>query len=480
MASAGKWVFLPAVLMIYAAIVPPEVRITVAEQTFYTPRLVQFALLPWLLLQTFRNPIRFVIWDAMIAIASFWMVLSFMMIYGPADGFAKGVALALDLILPYLIGRYSIRSATDFRRTLVFASAILPIVGLSMAAEAFSGQLLVRPFFAEIFGRLPRYEGGIAVGAGSYFVDYRLGLLRANGPFSHPIVAGLFLASFLPIFVYSGLRKWPFVLGLGASFFAVFSGSSGAYLALLVAIGLMLFDWVQHKVSFLSWKLFFPAVGLLLSAAQVGTNSGVIALVMRAALNPATAYYRRFIWEYGSQSVMEHPLFGIGFQEFKRLSWMTASVDHHWLLLAMRFGIAPAALLLIVMLSAVMLLSYHSGRQSAADRQLFRGIAIAIFGFTLLGATVAYFGGVQAWLYMLTGIGISLAVSAKDRATHLARAASRAGAMQFRSGAPAASGPVSRSPMRGQGEAQSQARPGPIHPRVRAKQRAQALRNRSR
>lgn len=475
--NPSKWIFLPAVLMIYAAIVPPEIRVSIADQTLYVPRIVGFALFPWLVLQSFRNPIRFVIWDALIVLASLWMLLSFMVIYGPAEGVLRGTALALDLLLPYFIGRYSIRSLADFRRVLVFAAPVLPLAGLAMATEAFSGQVIVRPFFAEIFGRLPRYEGGVAVGTGKYFVDHRLGLLRANGPFSHPILAGLFMASFLPLFFFSGLRKWPFFVGIGASFFAFFSGSSAAYLSLMVSIGLIAFDLVQRRVSFLSWQIFIPSAAMVLAILQTLSSDGLVSFAMRSSLNPRTAFYRRFIWEHGTESVRNHPWFGIGFQEFERLSWMTSSVDHHWLMFAMRFGLIPAILLLLVAVAAMVLLSRAAGRQSQSDRSLFIGVAIAIFGFVLLGCTVAFFGGVQAWVYMLIGMAISLATMAKGAAM---RAPHRAGSAHGPDGRPVGNGTPMSAPTSPYQSARSRPlQPRPVHPAVRAQLRQQVVRDNS-
>src|SRR3954466_10503300 len=54
----------------------------------------------------------------------------------------------------------------------------------------------------------------------------------------------------------------------------------------------------------------------------------------------------RAIWEYGSASVLNNPLFGVGFGDWARASWMTSSADMFWLVNAMRHGL-PAGLLIM-------------------------------------------------------------------------------------------------------------------------------------
>ncbi|WKL39822.1 O-antigen ligase family protein (plasmid) [Sinorhizobium meliloti] len=60
-----------------------------------------------------------------------------------------------------------------------------------------------------------------------------------------------------------------------------------------------------------------------------------------------TGWYRLAIWEFGSASVLNHPILGIGLTEYARPSWMgSASVDNFWLLIAIRHGI-PAVVLML-------------------------------------------------------------------------------------------------------------------------------------
>lgn len=172
--------------------------------------------------------------------------------------------------------------------------------------------------------------------------------------------------------------------------------------------GLLLFDWLQRIVTFISWKLVIVASTAIVVIGELLTENGIIAFASQFTIDPRTAHYRRLIWRFGTESVEKNPLIGIGFDSYERLSWMPPSVDNQWLLLAMRFGIFPALAMLITVLVALYMLSSRSMRFPEIDRRAFVGIAISLFTVSLLGFSVAYFGGAQTWYYMLLGLAVAI------------------------------------------------------------------------
>src|SRR3546814_12660648 len=101
---------------------------------------------------------------------------------------------------------------------------------------------------ASIFGALPFYYGGEEVAELTLDPSFRFGLLRAAGPFSHAILAGLFFASLLPVYALSGVTGWPIKVGWMSSLAGVLSWSSAAILGLLVGDALVAYDWFQKRV----------------------------------------------------------------------------------------------------------------------------------------------------------------------------------------------------------------------------------------
>jgi O-antigen ligase len=400
---------LPAVLLFYSALMPSEVRVALADQVLYPPRIASLLILMPILWRLLRGEVRLGIWDLLVCFSAFWMVLSFIIVYGPEGGLLRGGALAFDVIVPYLAGRVCFRDADDLRRFLVVVAPGLAIAGLSMLVEVLLSRPVIRPAVAAIFGALPVYENGVEVGVRGSVVEARLGILRASGPFSHPILAGLFLASFLPLYLASGIRSWPKSLGLVASALGFFSVSSAAVLALMMGAGFYLLDLAQRSIQFLSWRLMIATIGVTILILELASKNGVIAIMGRYTFSNQTTLYRRLIWEFGTQSVANNPWFGIGFKSYERPVWMVkSSVDNNWLLMAIRFGVLPALALFVVFVAGTVLLAVAANKRSEIDRRMYVGLAISVFTVGILAFTVAMFSGTQAWFFMLMAIAISL------------------------------------------------------------------------
>ncbi len=408
----------PLLILIGSVLLPPEFRITVAGQTFYSYRLVCFALVPWLLFRMLRGYYQPALPDLFIVAGALWMVASFVGFYGFERGFPSGAAYALDTVLAFLIARVSIQNLADFRRILVIAAPVFFTFGVLLAAEAIVQTPFIRNLAQTVFSPLTATEFGSSEDL-AVFVDTRFGLLRATGPFSHPILAGLFFSSLLGLYLGSRLRSWPLYAGIGAGVLSIFSLSSAALLSLIVIIGLYTYDFIQRAVAILNWKLFalFSAIGLVLL--QMVSQGGLISILIRFTLNPQTGYYRLLIWEYGSQSVAKNPLFGIGFTPYERLPWMSESVDAFWLSMAVRHGLITPMCFFAANMLAIVMLTNVIGKAEHGDRNTYFGIAVALFVMALMGFTVSFFGAIATWYFVLLGIGISLALGAQNQASEV-------------------------------------------------------------
>lgn len=373
---------------------------------FYAYRIVGFALLPWLLGQMGKG-IRITLGDGLILFASAWMVVSFVAFYG-IEGFARGVGLAVDVAIPYLCARVSIRNYQDLRRLLIYCLPGLMVAGITIAFESVTHKLVVRPLFASIFGDLSSYENGIAVSNARFFVDYRMGLLRASGPFPHPILGGLFMASFLPLFLRAGLKGWPRFVGPITTFLGFFSVSSAVFLAYAIDLVLIIVDVILRFVRLKIWPVIIGSTVILLLAAQVASGGRLVGFISRISLNPATAYYRQLIWDYGSQSVLDHPIIGIGFSEYQRLSWMTPSVDNYWLLLGIRHGLLTPVFVFVFCLLFMWKLGRSLKFVPVQDQKLGQALNVCVFTLVITAFTVSYFSGMQTLFYVLLGAGASL------------------------------------------------------------------------
>lgn len=411
----------PVAVLIIGLLLPVEVRINLAGQTLYAYRIAWMLFAPWIFFTILAGRFQFRFADLLVGMASLWMVASFAVVDGLAQGGPAGLALGLDVLMPYLITRHTIRSFSDFRVLLILLAPVALGIAALMALEAVTQTRFIRSGAASIFGSLGRAEYGADVGQAK-LGDIRYGLMRATGPFSHPILAGVFFAGLMPLYYFSRLRGWPWIVGMASGLGAIFSFSSAAFLGLLIFAGLAAFDWLQKRVVFLNWPMFLGVVAAMLAVLQVISQNGLIAVMIRYTVNPATGYYRLLIWEYGTKSVGKHPWFGIGYDPFEKLKWMTDSVDTVWLAIAIRNGLPPALLLGFAVLVVVAALARSASRSRTVDGPASIGIAVTLAIFFILGFTVSFFGGMLIWFMMVLAIGASLSQMRAPRAAHLPNA----------------------------------------------------------
>lgn len=380
----------------------PEVAVVVGGINLPSYRIALLILaLPAVVMVIKRPEVRFHFIDVAVAIASFWMMLSFMLHYGFQNGLIRGGGLFVDTALSYLVARASVARFDELRYLLMILLPGLMLAGFLLALESLSGRLVFRPIYVSLFGnvRSAVTEGGSVTGLDT---ETRLGLMRAYGPFEHPILAGVFMASFLPLYWFSGLRSWPFWVGLAVTLTAIFSLSSGAFLCLFIALGAIGVNRLKLYMPQLSWWTVSAFTLLVLTVAHIASQNGIISVLSRVTLTPHTADYRVLIWRYGWNTIENFPWFGIGYKSWERLPWMHDSVDAHFLLLGMRHGVMVPVILTAAILYGLIRLGSLSSALKPQDKQLAIGINISIVMLFVVGQTVAFFGsGTIAFMIFL-------------------------------------------------------------------------------
>lgn len=398
----------PVLILVAAILMPPEVRITLAGNALYSYRLVYFLLIPWLLWQLVREQSQYRLPDALVLISALWIVVAFIMVYGAERGTTSGLAVALDSTVPYFVARFSFRTMDDLRRFLVVMAPVIVVVVAILIVEAVTHSRFTREAAQGIFGQLGAAEYGDTA-LPTIQGDTRYGLLRAMGPFSHPILAGTFMATYFGLVLFSRIKGWPYWAGLLATLGALATLSSAAFLAIFLIAALAFYERFRHFVTFLNWPLFASLTAAALLVLHFVSENGLINVLIRYTLDPRTGYFRLLIWEFGSQSVARHPWFGIGYEPYIRPVWMlTNSVDAFWLFLSMRSGLPAALLLGLATIVAIFKASLTASRTRSADSESLVGVVIVLIVLTVLGFTVSFFGGVLIWFFMMLGLTTSL------------------------------------------------------------------------
>jgi len=133
--SGALAIVLPAVILFYSVLLPSEIRILLAEQNLYPTRIAAFLITPWMLHRILQRQTNWTWWDAVFLFGAFWMVLAFMVYYGPVVGMRRGGILAFDVVMPFLVGRLCFRDSNDFRRFLIYIAPGLFLAGSTLLME---------------------------------------------------------------------------------------------------------------------------------------------------------------------------------------------------------------------------------------------------------------------------------------------------------------------------------------------------------
>ena len=172
------------------------------------------------------------------------------------------------------------------------------------------------------------------------------------------------------------------------------------------------------------WKILIVLlVCLVLLIEMVAKRSALNIITSFLVFDTASYWYRTLIWTYGSETVLNHPLFGVGLNDWERPEWMPlASIDNFWLFLAIRAGLPAAFLMLVAFLwiyLAVSLKKVLDGRLV----EYWTGFLISMTGFFLMGWTVHFWDAAYVLFLFLMGSGVwMLDVESKDRAALRAKA----------------------------------------------------------
>lgn len=405
------WQIAPlAILLCSVLVIAPEARFNLGELAFPHYRITTMLMLAVVAPRLINGSVRYALSDLFIGLSVVWGFVAFMAYYGLGEGLVRATAVSIDTGGAYLIARASIRSMDDLRRLLVVVSPFLFLAGAVMAFESITRQPIWRPAFMSIFGPLQTFSEGRSAGTLAFMPEVRMGLQRAYGPFTHPILAGSILISPLPLILQSGIRGWPRICGIVAAPLAIFSVSSATLLSLIIAGGTAVLDYVMRLFRGVTWPVVIAFLTLAGTIVQAGSNGGLINVISRMTLTPQTAFYRQLIWEYGWASMLKHPWIGIGYTEHERPQWMSASIDAHFLGLGVRSGFPATVLLLLGMLSIMVLLGRKARQRDLTERKMYLAMNFSLAILLISSMTVTYFSEANIWFMAFLGLGTSIAL----------------------------------------------------------------------
>jgi O-antigen ligase len=327
-------------------------------------------------------------------------VISLVKAHGIAAAIEPSGMLVIETMGAYLLARCYIRDAEDFASTIVLAAAIIACLLPFAAYEWVTGNRLIISAFRNI---LPSVETALG--------EQRMGFWRVQGPFVHPILFGLFCGSIFALTQAVARTKRAGLVrrllpALVAST-ALLSMSSAPIAGLVMQGALMSWNGVLRRYRS-RWKILWVLMLAGFLVVDFGSNQTPIKFyISHFTFDKATGWFRILIWEYGSASVLNHPLFGIGLGSWARPKWMPDSVDNFWLLTAMRYGI-PA---LVFILGSCLWTLFAIAFKPKLDEKLqsYRvAYLICLVAYLFVGTTVHFWTAAYVWFLFLLGSGVWL------------------------------------------------------------------------
>jgi hypothetical protein len=404
-AAKGRMPLLPAVVVV-GIFLPEAFGFMIGDFRLTPPRLVFLALIP-VMLFSFATLIgseryRFALSDLLMPATMAWMIFALSRVEGLSVGLKSGGVAALEFVGPYVVMRCLLRDKDQAHAIVRLFCIIAAVTGVLAVADTIADS----PVIHDGLARLTGYAYFNPLSARISADDHRLGLLRAEGIYEHPILFGITMcyALLLTGDLDGRKRLW---CRLGCGFGLFISLSSAPWEGFAIGIGLLIY---RRLIVFPYRWLLLIMIGLFgfITIFMVAKNP-LGWIFNHFTLDASTGYFRLMIWEYAGADVSGSPIVGIGTTaDWFRPDWMPASVDSLWLRLAMLYGIPGSVITALALIGA----STLSVRQTAAncgdigarEVRLAETLGIITFLTIFLGSTVHYWGVTGMIVGMLAGM----------------------------------------------------------------------------
>ncbi|TPJ76776.1 polymerase [Mesorhizobium sp. B2-6-2] len=338
--------------------------------------------------------------DLAVLLFALWSALSLIVDNGFATAMQPAGIQVVETFGAYLLARCWIRDFDDLQKAVRLLFWIVVILMPFAVVECFGG------------GNVLRTAMGVIWPTAIFAPEHRLGLTRVMSVFEHPILFGLSTGSILALNYFVGdynerlmkrYLKSAVILGT-----ASLSLSTGPIFSTILQIILISWNTVLYRIRY-RWKIFIAILILLLIPLELLANRSPLSIMTQmVVIDPQTYWYRRLIWDYGSATALNHPLFGIGLGDWERPAWMpNDTIDNFWLVEAIRYGLPAPILLLSAGISISLAMAGKRNFEKRLD-DVRTGYIITMVFFFQIGWTVHFWSSTYVLALFLLGSGVWL------------------------------------------------------------------------
>lgn len=290
--SPRRYALLPVIAMICFMTMGQRVMVLGLNFT-----LIRIVLLFGLLRIIARGEVRAVKLNGIDRILIWWVmssVITYTILWGTGDAFVNRVGLAYNALGLFFLFRALLRDLDDVLRVVKQMALLVVPLAACMAVEKTSGH---NPF--AIFGGVPPET------------IVRAGVLRCQGPFAHPILAGAFGSAILPLFVglwwqQGSSRLLAFAGIVSSVIITVAAGSSGPVMGALLGLVGICFWPVRQRM-----RVVRRGIALALLSLHLVMKAPVWFLLARVGVfSGSTGYHRAILIDHAVDNFWEWWLVG--------------------------------------------------------------------------------------------------------------------------------------------------------------------------
>lgn len=350
-----------------------------------------------------RKEIRWIKLNTIDKTLVLWVISSivvYTLLWQTAGAFINRLGLAYDAIGIYFLSRFFIRDIREFFNLIKILAILVVPLAIVMLIESKTGRNMFYVF------------GGV-----SEFSEIRGDLVRSQGPFRHPILAGTFGATSMPLFValwwQSRAGRILFFLGvISATIITITSASSGPAVAYVFAIIGLTMWFFRKNMRAVRWAFLLSLITLH--------------LIMKA---PVWFLIARLSGVIGGSGWHRAELIDQAVKHFDEWWLMGTKVTAHWMPYALDIDLARAditnqfiaqgvngGLLTMVLFILLLVRSFQGVGKALSMEGHSAGIRIGLWtlGTSLLAHVVSFFSVSYFdqmnifWYLLLAAISISI------------------------------------------------------------------------
>ncbi|MBW7956462.1 MAG: hypothetical protein H3C68_01090 [Deltaproteobacteria bacterium] len=370
-------------LILAVVFIPIQQRIIIFTLDFFILRIL--VLFGWarVLLKSEYN-IKLNMIDKLMLLWAFSSITVYTILWHTSAAFVNRLGISFDIIGVYFLTRFLVRSIED----ILWVIKTLAVAAIPVAAAMVYEMTTQRNLFS-MFGGVPEYTA------------MREGKLRCQGAFAHPITAGSFSASLLPLFYAARKLKYRSLLmyaGIAATtLITISTSSSGPALAYLAGI-LGIFMWhFRDRMRQLRWFLVISLITL-----HIVMKAPVWALILKVKLfGASTAYHRYHLIDQFVKRIGEWWLLGV--KSTAGWGYYLFDVTNHFIRIAVDGGLITLALFIAILATCFQTVgkAVRSGQFAPGMDRVVWALGTALFVHIVSFFGVSYFDQIKVILYML-------------------------------------------------------------------------------